>query len=290
MKSKLFVVLAVFSTLVSFRCSEADLDAPEASEPGTEPQVLRLGPAHDTIIEAAGVGFRMVFVPGGTFSMGASPLPDGQAFDPEADPMEQPVHQVTLDPFLICEHEVMQFLYYAVMGSNPSDPKDLEKPVNKLDFNKAQTFIDSLSRLTGFRFRMPTEAEWEYAAKGAAWQSPPSRYAGSDDPSAVGWYETNSNATLQRVAQLQPNALGLYDMSGNVMEWCSDWYGEYSADPQINPQGASKPEYPNLQRHAIRGGSFLKAPRYMRNTARYFLLPSESEPDMGLRLALSVAP
>ncbi len=247
----------------------------------------RGGPAHDTVFEAAGIEFKMVFVAGGTFTMGAS-TSQGVGFDPDADSDEMPPHSVTLSPYLIGEMEVSQFLFYSIMGYNPSQTANLTLPVHNISFLAAERFLDSLSHLTGYRFRLPSEAEWEYAAKGgrAAANSP--YFSGSSSVDSVGWSIQNANNQIHIACLLKPNALGIYDMSGNVKEWCSDWYGAYSSAPQTNPQGPEMPSNANHQKHACRGGSYLESPYYLRNTARQFFHSAIENRDMGIRIALSV--
>ena len=247
----------------------------------------RFGPAHDTLFEARGIEFRMIFVPSGTFTMGATTTP-GNAYDPDADADEMPPHSVSLSPFLIAELEVSQFLFYSVMHYNPSQTAELTLPVHNVSYYVAQQFIDSLSAITSFRFRLPTEAEWEYAAKGGPNAANSPYFAGSNNADSVGWSVKNSDNMPHRSALLKPNALGIYDMSGNVREWCSDWFGPYIATPQANPQGPEMPSNANLQKHACRGGSFLDSPYYLRNTARRFYHSAIEDRDMGIRLVLPV--
>lgn len=189
-----------------------------------------------------GVSFKMVAVEGGTFTMGAT------AGDAEAFENERPAHQVTLNSYSIGQTEVTQELWQAVMGSNPSYFQastnanfgdDLQRPVEMVSWNDCQKFITKLNELTGKTFRLPTEAEWEYAARGGN-RSQGYKYAGSNDIEEVAWYASNSSTPIQithPVATKDPNELGLYDMSGNVWEWCQDWYGSYSSDAQTNPTG-----------------------------------------------------
>lgn len=215
----------------------------------------------------------MIYVEGGTFMMGALPN------DKEADSDETPRHQVTLSSFYIGRYEVTQELWQAVMGSNPSrfqgDPK---QPVERVSWNECQTFINKLNALTGEQFRLPTEAEWEYAARGGQ-KSRGYLYSGSNNISDVAWYWENSNKTTHPVGQKQPNELGLYDMSGNVYEWCQDWYGSYSSSAQTNPTGPSSPSY-----RVRRGGGWYFSARCCRASSRYDA-PDRSSNDLGLRLA-----
>lgn len=255
--------------------------------PHQQEQVLKLAPAHDTVFEAKGIRFNMIYLPAGTFTMGATTNAGSPVYDPDADILEQPPHTVSLDAFLIADVEVSQFLYFAVMGSNPSQVSDLMLPVHSVSFTNAQRFVDTLSRITGYRFRLPTEAEWEYAARGGA-SAPHTLFAGSDDAGTVAWSSQNSGLQVHQSGTLQPNTFGLYDMSGNVMEWCTDWYGEYPSSPQTNPQGPDIPSNANLQKRVVRGGSFLQSPYYLRNTARQFYFGSKEAADMGFRVVISV--
>ena len=223
-----------------------------------------------------GVTFKMIPVNGGTFMMGAR---DGEE---SAGSYEKPLHQVTLSSFSIGETEVTQALWLAVMGSNPSYfTGDLNRPVEKVSWGDCQTFITKLNQMTGGNFRLPTEAEWEFAARGGN-KSAGYIYAGSNTPGNVAWYSDNSDNTTHPVAQKQANELGLYDMSGNVSEWCSDWYDSdyYSVSPSVNPTGPES----GYQR-VSRGGNFDNAAIYVRVAFRNNPSPTASWNTCGLRLA-----
>ncbi len=230
-----------------------------------------------------GVTFTMVAVEGGTFIMGAT---SEQGSD--ADLNEKPAHQVTLSSYSIGQTEVTQELWQAVMGSNPScfqsstNPDygtNLQRPVERVIWNDCQTFIARLNQLTGKTFRLPTEAEWEYAARGGN-RSQGYKYAGSDNVDDVAWYYGNSGAT-HPVATKAPNELGLYDMSGNVYEWCQDWYGDYSGDAQTNPTGPT-----SGSDRVYRGGSWYGYAWGCRVSDRCSYPPALTGSDLGLRLAL----
>ena len=179
-----------------------------------------------------GVTFTMIAVEGGTFQMGAT---SEQGSDAESD--EKPVHSVTLSDYCIGETEVTQELWEAVMGSNPSGFSGYpQRPVEKVSWNDCQEFITKLNQLTGKNFRLPTEAEWEYAARGGN-KSQGYKYSGSNTIDNVAWYYSNSASRTHDVKTKSPNELGIYDMSGNVWEWCYDWYGSYSSGSQTNPTG-----------------------------------------------------
>ena len=222
-----------------------------------------------------GVIFEMVYVEGGTFDMGAT---TEQGSDAESD--EKPVHSVTLDGYYIGKCEVTQELWEAVMGSNPSHFKGAQNPVENVSWNDCQEFVSRLNSLTGRTFRLPTEAEWEYAARGGN-KSRHYKYSGSGNIGYVAWYYKNSGSTTHAVETQTANELGIYDMSGNVCEWCSDWYGGYSAGAQTHPQGPS-----SGSARVLRGGSWSDYARYCRVSYRYCGDPYDSYDGGGLRLVL----
>ena len=220
-----------------------------------------------------GVSFTMVYVPGGTFTMGATSEQGSDAWNDE-----KPTHSVMLSSYYIGQTEVTQALWTAVMGSNPSEFRGDRRPVERVSWNDCQTFISRLNAKTGKNFRMPTEAEWEYAARGG--HSGGSKYAGSDNISNVAWYDDNSGGETHNVATKSPNGLGIYDMSGNVWEWCQDWYGNYSSSSQTNPKGPS-----NGDNRVNRGGSWFVNAWFCRVSYRSNFTPSYSSSNLGLRLA-----
>ena len=192
-----------------------------------------------------GVSFKMVKVDGGTFTMGGT---SEQGKDSYAD--EKPTHSVTLSSYYIGQMEVTQALWRAVMGKNPSYNVGDNLPVTNVSWNDCQEFIKKLNSLTGAKFRLPTEAEWEYAARGGK-KSKKYKYSGSNNIDDVAWYTYNSGGKTHAVGTKRPNELGIYDMSGNVYEWCSDWYDSYSSMSQTNPKGANSGSY-----RVLRGGCF----------------------------------
>lgn len=192
-----------------------------------------------------------------------------------------PVHKVTLTKgYYIGETEVTQELWTAVMGSNPSCfTGNMQRPVEMVSFNDCQTFISKLNELTGETFRLPTEAQWEYAARGGN-KSKGYIYSGSNTLDDVAWYSSNSSYTTHPVKTKAPNELGIYDMSGNVWEWCSDWYGSYSSAAQTDPTGPSTGSL-----RVKRGGSWNYNSLHCRVAYRYHNTPTGIDFHHGLRLA-----
>ena len=167
------------------------------------------------------------------------------------------------------------------MGNNPSHFKGDDLPVENVSWDDAQEFITKLNSLTGKAYRLPTEAEWEFAARGGV-QSKGYLYAGSNDLKTVGWYWKNSGGQTHPIGTKKPNELGLYDMSGNVWEWCNDWYGDYPTEPQVNPTGLDSGTY-----RVHRGGSWYSTAQYCRSAYRNYWLPDHRDFFNGFRLALA---
>ena len=224
-----------------------------------------------------GVAFKMVKVAGGTFQMGATSEQGSDVWKEE-----KPIHSVTLSDYYIGQTQVTQQLWEAVMGSNPSYfTGDNRRPVESVSWDDCQEFIEKLNRLTGKNFRLPTEAEWEYAARGGN-KSRGYKYSGSNNPDAVAWYDDNSGGKTHPVAQKQSNELGLYDMSGNVWEWCADRYGDYSSkNSQTNPTGPSTGSF-----RVLRGGNCYNFAGHARVSNRIRYSPGSRYDRSGLRLAL----
>lgn len=173
----------------------------------------------------------MVKVEGGTFMMGGTREQGEDAFDDE-----KPAHKVTLSTFFIGRYPITQDQWEAVMGVNPSYFKGEKLPVEKVSWFDCQEFAKKLSEMTGRHFRLPTEAEWEYAARGGK-KGKRYKYSGGNILNQVGWYNENSGGISHDVGQKSPNELGIYDMSGNIWEWVQDWKGDYTEDDQVNPKG-----------------------------------------------------
>ena len=244
------------------------------TDSNASPTPQQSNPSQNLTFTVGGVSFTMVYVPGGTFTMGATSEQGSDAYD-----NEKPAHSVTLSSYYIGQTEVTQALWMAVMGSNPSFFKGDQRPVEQVSWNDCQTFISRLNAKTGKNFRLPTEAEWEYAARGG--HSGGSKYAGSDNINSVAWYDDNSSDETHNVATKSPNSLGIYDMSGNVWEWCQDWYGGYSSSSVTNPKGHSGGD-----NRVNRGGSWSRLAWFSRVSVRYFNTPSYSRHYLGLRLVL----
>ena len=227
------------------------------------------------ILTVNGIKYNMVRVEGCTFRMGATSEQDCDAYD-----IEEPVHSVTLSSYYIGKTEVTQALWKAVMGSNPSKFKGENLPVENVSWDDCQVFVRKLNSLTGQNFRLPTEAEWEFACRGGN-NSLGYKYSGSDNIDNVAWFDCNSGRKTHFVATKSPNELGIYDMSGNVWEWCSDWYDKYSSGAQANPKG---PE--SGSGRVFRGGGWGGLAGSCRSSNRDCDIPAYRDYGLGLRLAL----
>ncbi|MBR1804529.1 MAG: formylglycine-generating enzyme family protein [Muribaculaceae bacterium] len=233
---------------------------------------------HSLVYDVNGIKFEMVEVEGGTFMMGAT---EEQGED--VTRFELPVHQVTLSDFSICKTVVTQALWEAVMGKdqNESPMKGDKYPIVFVTWENAQAFISKLNKLTGATFRLPTEAEWEFAARGGK-KSKGYMYAGSNNVDEVAWYKLNSNNELKNVATKLPNELGLYDMSGDVWEWCEDWFAGYKEADLVDPHG---PSASPVSTRAIRGGEISDDATCCRIAYRKSYYPGSRSATIGFRLA-----
>jgi formylglycine-generating enzyme required for sulfatase activity/TolB-like protein len=229
----------------------------------------------------------MVKVEGGTFQMGST----------NGDSDEKPVHTVTVKSFYMGKYEVTQKEWREVMGSNPSNFKGDTLPVENINWYEAVEYCNKLSLKEGLvpayrgsgdsivcdsnatGYRLPTEADWEYAAKGGNKDYISYEYAGGNSVDSVAWYNGNSGSKTHPVGTKQPNSLGLYDMSGNVWEWCWDWFGNYSSGSQTSPLGASSGTY-----RVLRGGSWYYDAAYVRSAYRSYNTPSYRYYYLGFRL------
>ncbi|MDE6857336.1 MAG: formylglycine-generating enzyme family protein [Alistipes sp.] len=235
---------------------------------------------YDVVNDAAGSvrNIEMVYVEGGTFTMGAS------VSDSMARVDERPARRVTLSGYRIGRYAVTQGLWVEIMGSNPSRWKDDSLPVCNVSWQDVQTFICRLNARTGGRYRLPTEAEWEFAARGGS-LSRGYEYSGSDNIDDVAWYNVNSGRDgICAVGLKSPNELGLFDMTGNIWEWCQDWKEFYmrGGSLQVNPAGPSS----GFSR-AQRGGCGISDAWVCRVTYRGYGGPDDRLAGNGFRLALS---
>ncbi|MDX1908243.1 MAG: SUMF1/EgtB/PvdO family nonheme iron enzyme [Bacteroidia bacterium] len=217
----------------------------------------------------------MVPVEGGTFSMGSDTYSD-----------EKPIHKVKLSNFALCRYPVTQALWREVMGTDPEALyfTGADRPVERVSWEDCQAFLQALNARTDLRYRLPTEAEWEYAARGGKYNQG-FEYSGSADLDEVGWYGDNSYGETQPAGLKAPNALGLHDMSGNVWEWCQDWYGGdyYASSPPDNPQGPA-----DGASRVDRGGSWNDDRANARVSLRNRWPPDSWRRLLGFRLARSL--
>ena len=264
------ISMAAQSTITRNKPKPAVTKPKPAAKPKAKPAPRRNSSTTGLSAELNKLINNMVYVSGGTFIMGG---------DDSSDQM--PTHSVTLSSYYICKYEVTQALWRAVMGSNPSNFKGNNLPVENVSWYDCQTFIKRLNSYTGRDFRLPTEAEWEFAARGGNY-SRHYKYSGSNNLDDVAWYIDNSNKRPHPVGTKQPNELGLYDMSGNVGEWCSDWDGSYSFYSQTNPTGPNSGSF-----RVHRGGFWRYNARYCRTPERNSKTPDYCVNYLGLRLVLS---
>lgn len=234
----------------------------------------------------------MIFVQGGTFTMGCTFSEHGS----DCNDDEKPAHAVTVNSFSIGKYPVTQGLWKAITGTTLQQHRNKtgaaltnsgesnNYPMFDVSWDDVQAFIAKLNRLTGKTYRLPTEAEWEYAARGGN-KSRGFRFSGSNNLNDVAWFFENSGNNVHPVGTKNPNELGIYDMCGNVWEWCSDWYDTnyYGSSPTSNPKGPASGSY-----RIYRGGSWYNSASYCRMSARFSDLPDSHTSDLGFRIALSV--
>lgn len=269
-----YVAVAAVVGIVCDKFLSVGEDMEQKTEQKTEsaPQLVAVEGSRTFTVN--GVKFTMVPVEGGTFTMGAT-----SELGSDAEEYEKPAHKVTLSDYYIGQTEVTQALWKAVMGSNPSDSKGDNLPVEQVSWDDCQVFIQNLNQLTGKQFRLPTEAEWEYAARGGR-KSRGYKYAGGNNIGLVAWYCDNSGTGTHPVAAKQANELGIYDMSGNVWEWCSDRYGDYQSSSQSDPQGPSSGSV-----RVGRGGCYYCFVWNCRVSNRFNGTPDFRDGGLGLRLS-----
>ena len=274
-----------------------------SKNPDVTAQAPQSGQSKVITIPGTNVSFKMIYVQGGTFKMGAQKTNSvGENFDYDAGEDETPIHSVTLSDYYLGEFEVTQGVWEAVMGFGGrlddgfymrpfadvwlgSDPttgygKGSNYPAYYVSYEDiVNHFIPRLNKLTGMNFRLPTEAEWEYAARGGKNQDY-YLYSGSDNLNDVAWYTSNSSSSTHPVGTKKPNSLGIYDMSGNVWEWCSDWYGNYSTSSQTNPTGPT-----SGSNRVLRGGCWYYNAQNCRVANRSGSNPGIRNYNLGFRLA-----
>lgn len=244
-------------------------------------------------IKLEGVSFRMIRVEGGTFTMGLQDEdPNGENYyeytlrdEKEDGSMKMPTpHKVTLDTYYIGDTVVTQSLWKSVMGENGRwKIKDDDLPVTNVSWNDCASFIRRLNAQTNMKFRLPTEAEWEFAARGGK-KARGYQYSGSNELNKVGWSDHSRTRRLHPVKQKRHNELGIYDMSGNVWEWCNDWFDSYPDGPQTNPQGPGKGQWNG---RVVRGGSWRNNPVECHVGSRGSMRHDAREETVGFRLAMS---
>jgi formylglycine-generating enzyme required for sulfatase activity len=220
---------------------------------------------------------RMVKLDGGTFTMGCVNLQDSECYN-----WEKPRHTVTINTFYLGKFDVTEKEWAVIMGTNPSKKNCDECPVINITWFDATVFINKLNQLSGKNYRLPTEAEWEYAAKGGN-KGHGYKYSGDDVASNVAWYDSTISKETHPVGEKKPNELGLYDISGNVWQWCADWFDEkyYSKSPSNNPQGPTT----STTDRVVRGGSWWGPMRDCRVANRDKFPPNSKDDDVGFRLA-----
>lgn len=227
-----------------------------------------------------GVSFEMVFVEGGSFTRGCDSNTRGCISD------EIPKHVVSLPDFYIGRLEVTQLLWRTIMGSNPSELKGDHLPVTMVSWDDCQRFIRRLNRLTGYQFSLPTEVQWEFAARGGN-LSKGFNFSGSNEIDDVAWWEDNSGDRVRRGATKLANELGIYDMTGNVFEWCADWYSpNYYRFSAENPESPTGPALGTFR--VFRGGSYRNTTSFCLVTRRNYNTPDRRWNDLGFRLALNL--
>ena len=273
---KLYICMFCLAAALMVSSCKKDPVRPGGGGSGTVSTVKKM--------EANGVSFNMVLVKGGTFWMGAqADDPAEKNFDSLANKNEKPVHQVKLSDYYIGETVVTQALWEAVMGSNHANVKGDNLPMVQITYDDCEGFIKKLNQLTGAKFRLPTEAEWEYAARGGG-MSRGFMFSGGNNLDDVAWYYYNSDTIPHPVKTKRGNELGLYDMTGNVWEICYDWYGPYGSAMQENPTGPAHGDSV-----VIRGGSwYSKSAKSLRLTYRYMDIKNNIYSNQGFRLVMEV--
>ncbi len=270
--AKLLSIVLICATVVCACEEEEPIDESTSSTEQGEQESL----PSELTMNVDGVSFKLILVEGGEFTMGAT---SEQVYD--ALDNEYPAHKVVLSDFYMAETEVTQELWEAVMGNRPSGYiHDDLLPVEMISWTDAQAFVAELNSITGETFSLPTEAQWEYAARGGK-KTGGYLFAGGNEIENLAWYWENSATSTHPVKEKMPNELGLYDMSGNVMEWCADWYGEYGEGEQTDPQGAQEGT-----NKVLRGGAWYQGEVDLRVSSRTRQTPDCMNNAIGMRLVL----
>lgn len=256
-------------------CSNSSTNEQNSAQGGENSKNEAKAALNNKTFTVKGVKFTMVPVEGGNFMMGAT----GKMVD-NAESDEFPTHNVTLSTYYIGQTEVTQELWTVVMGYNPSNFQGAYLPVEQVTWVDCQKFIAKLNELTGENFRLPTEAEWEFAARGGN-KSKGYKFSGSDNVDEVAWNIENSGDMTHSVATKKPNELGIYDMSGSLDEWCADIFGTYDSSAQTDPKGPS-----NGEQRVNRGSSFKHEAERCRLSNRDYSKPELFYVSVGFRLAL----
>ncbi len=266
-------LLFTVSVFGQVKTPNAAPDAKTASKPLTRPGEVK--PVPTEVIQE--IEANMINIPAGTFVMGCVNEQDSACYY-----WEKPSHKVSISSFYLNKYDVTQKEWEAVTGKTPWFSKACaDCPVENISWYDAQVFINKLNQITGRNYRLPTEAEWEYAAGGGN-KSHGYKFSGSNNPDEVAWYDKNSSKQSHPVGQKKPNELGLYDMSGNVFQWCSDWFDEkyYTSSPSDNPVGPRTGAY-----RAVRGGSWWSEVNQGRTICRDRYPSDAKDDDVGIRLA-----
>lgn len=269
-------LLIFYFMILSVAAQNISIDIPAINMPKRSTDKKMVKPKPEAVVRE--IISNLVPVAGGSFMMGCLPQ-----FEEYCHDNEKPPHQVSVSDFQISRYEVTQEQWYGIMDTNPSIFSNCARcPVENVSYDEVMQFIKRLNQISGRQFDLPTEAEWEYAARGGN-RSAGYQYSGSDLLEVVAWFDENSRKTPTLVGKAKPNELGLYDMSGNVWEWCSDWYRSdyYSISPHTNPTGPSGGNY-----RVIRGGSWDSSAIDCRVTVRRDIRPEARNAVTGFRLVL----
>lgn len=276
MKKLTFLAVALCCTVLLF--AQADGTSPHGKA-AKEPSVKNQPPDAKTAALLKEIDDNMLKIDGGTFTMGCSNPSDTECYY-----WEKPRHTVVLNTFALGKFTVTQKEWKGIMGTTPAAKYCAECPVVNVSWNDAEMFINKLNQLSNKNYRLPTEAEWEYAAKGGN-QGHGYKYAGGDNAMNVAWYDSLISHEVHAVGQKKANELGLFDMSGNVWQWCSDWFDDkyYSKSPSHNPTGP--PAMAGENARSLRGGSWWGPLKDCRVANRDKYPPDSKDDDVGFRLA-----